>query len=92
MIKGRKEKTTQRRILNSVASFMFIGSIIVLLVAGFNGYMTTLLATGALGLAAPSVMSGDSLFEIIVDFFEALLEGIADIVAGIVDAISSIFG
>lgn len=88
----RKDKPVGKRILSSVASLMFIGSLIFIVIAGFNLYVTSILATGILGLTVPSVMSGEGFLEIIAGVLEALLGGVMEIIGGIFEAISSIFG
>jgi len=92
MLGSRKEKSIGARALSSVASLMLIGSLIFILIAGFNLYVTSILTTGVLGLAVPSIMSGEGFLEVVVIFFEALFEGIMEIIFGIFEAITSIFG
>ena len=92
MLGSRKEKSIGARALSSVASLMLIGSLIFILIAGFNLYVTSILTTGVLGLAVPSIMSSEGFLEVVVGFFEALIEGIIEIIFGIFDAITSIFG
>jgi|GEM_PF-1114950 len=92
MQESRKEKSIGARALSSVASLMLIGSLIFILIAGFNLYVTSMLTTGVLGLAVPSIMSGEGFLEVVVGFFEALFEGIMEIIFGIFEAITSIFG
>ncbi|WP_146205077.1 hypothetical protein [Kangiella spongicola] len=88
----RKDKPVGKRILSSVASLMFIGSLIFIVIAGFNLYVTTILATGILGLVVPSAMSSEGFLEIIAGFFEALLDGGMEIIGGIFEFFGSLFG
>ncbi|PXF63171.1 hypothetical protein DL796_06910 [Kangiella spongicola] len=71
---------------------MFIGSLIFIVIAGFNLYVTTILATGILGLVVPSAMSSEGFLEIIAGFFEALLDGGMEIIGGIFEFFGSLFG
>ena len=71
---------------------MLIGSIVFVLVAGFNLYVTSMMTAGFLGLAAPSVASGEGFVDMIAGFFEALIDGVAEIISGIFDSIASLFG
>ncbi|GAA4363950.1 hypothetical protein [Kangiella marina] len=89
---NRKDKPIRMRVLSSVASLMLLGSIVFVLIAGFNLYVTSMMAAGFLGLAAPSVASGEGFFEILAGFFEDLIDGIIEIISGIFEAITSIFG
>ncbi|RDX36399.1 hypothetical protein DZA50_04875 [Kangiella sp. HD9-110m-PIT-SAG07] len=92
MLGSRKDKSIGARALSSVASLMLIGSIVFVIIAGFNLYVTSILATGILGLAVPSVMSGENVLDMVIGFFEAFVEGIMEAVFGIFEAFTSIFG
>jgi hypothetical protein len=50
------------------------------------------MAAGFLGLAAPSVASGEDFVDMIAGFFEALIDGVAEIISGIFESIASLFG
>ena len=89
---NREDKPTWMRILSSVASLMLIGSLVFILVAGFNLYVASVLTTGGIGLAAPSIGSAEGFLDMIIGFFEAFIEGIMEIIFGIFEAITSIFG
>ena len=87
----RKDKPILMRLLFSVASFVLLGSLIYIVNAGINMYSGALLATAVLGLGVPTVISGDGFLEMITGFFEAFFEGLIDVVAGVFEAITSIF-
>ncbi len=87
----RKEKPVLMRLLFSVASFVLLGSLIYMVNAGVNMYSGAFLAAAVLGLGVPSVVSGDGFLEIITGFFEAFFGGLADLVSGIFEAITSVF-
>ena len=88
---NRKDKSLKLRLLTSVGSFLLIGSVIYMIVAGFNLFVGVAMAAAVLSLGGPSVAAGDSILELVAGFFEALLDGVIEIVAGIFDAIASIF-
>ena len=90
-MRNRKDKPLKLRLLATVGSFLLIGSVIYIIVAGLNLYAGAVVAAALIGLGAPSVAAGDSFLEVIAGFFEALLEGVMEVVSGIIDAISSIF-
>ena len=89
---NRKDKPLQLRLLTTLGAFLLIGSVIYMAVSGFNFYVGAILASAILSLGVPSVVSSDSVFEVVIGFFEAFIDGIVEVVSGIFDAISSIFG
>lgn len=89
---NRKDKPIGMRLLSSVAAFLLIGSAVYIFVAGINFFVGAVLAAAVLGLGVPSVSAGESLFEMIMAFFESFFDGVMEVIGGIFDAISSIFG
>lgn len=88
-MENKKNRPIGMRLLLSVAAFLLIGSIVYILIAGINLYSGVILASAVLGLGIPSVSSGESVMEMIADFFELLIDGIVDAISGIIDAITS---
>lgn len=86
--KRRQNKSFGMRLLNTVAAWMVLGSVIYVLIAGLNPPTAILITVGVLGLGAPSVASGEGVWDMVSGFFEAFFDGIM----GVLDAISSIFG
>ena len=89
---SKEDRPIWARALSSVASLMLIGSFIFILIAGFNLYVTSILATGVLGLAVPSALSSEGILDMVIGFFEAFVEGIMEILFGIFEVITSAFG
>ena len=89
---NRKEKPIGLRLLSSVAAFMLIGAAVYIFVAGINLYAGAALAVAVLGLGAHSVSAGEGLLEMITGIFEAFFDRVMEVIGGIVDAISSLFG
>ena len=89
---NRKEKPIGMRLLSSIAAFLIIGSVIYIFVTGINFYVGVVLVAAILGLGVPAVSAGESFLEAITGFFEAFFDGVMEVIGGIFDAISSIFG
>lgn len=89
---NRKDKPPVMRLLFSLSAFALMGSVIYIIAAGFNAYSSVILVSAVLGLGVPSVASGDGLLDMVSGFFECFFEGIVDVVAGIAEAIGSLFG
>ncbi len=90
-MRNRKNKTIGMRFLSAVGAFLLIGSVVYIFLAGINLYVGAALTAAVLGLGVPSVSEGESLIEIVVGVFESFVEGVMEVVGGIVDAVSSIF-
>ena len=89
---NRKDKSIGLRLLSSVSAFLLIGVVIYVVFAGFNLYSTALLTTAILGLGVPSAIAGEGFFEIVLGFFETFLDGLMEVVGGILDFFGSLFG
>jgi hypothetical protein len=89
---NRKDKPVLLRILSSISAFAFLGALIFVFFAGFDWVAGAVLASGALGLGVTSVVLGDSTLEVFLGFFEALFDGIMEVLGGILDFLSGIFG
>ena len=89
---NRKSKPIGVRLLSSVAAFLLIGSVLYIFIAGINLYSGAVLASAVLGLGVPSVSAGESVMEMIAGFFETFFDGLMEVIGGIFDAISSLFG
>ena len=88
---ARKDKEIKLRIINAVFSLLLLSAIIYALVASFDLIAISLISTSLIGTAIPIVLTVDGIVDIIIGILEALLEGLIEIVAGIADAISSVF-
>ena len=80
------------RFLGSSCSLLLVGLIIYIAVAGFNFAAAILLVLAVGGLAGPSVVAGDSIFECLSGIVEMFIDGIQSIFEAIAEVISSIFG
>ena len=89
---NRKDKSTGIRLLSSLSAFMLLGAGIYIFIAGINYYSGAMVAAAVLGLGTSSVLAGEGFVEIFLGFFEAFFDGLMEVVGGILDAISSIFG
>ena len=90
-MKNKEKKPLLTRVLASIGSIMLIGSLIYIFIAGFNYYASTVMVVAILGLGTPAVVAGESFVEMIVGFFEMLVEGVVTAVECIFDVIGSIF-
>ncbi len=88
---NRKDKPIGFRFVSAVAACLFIGSVVYVLVVGINLYVGAALAAAVLGLGAPSVMEGESLIEMVVGFFESILDGVMEVIEAVSEFLSSIF-
>lgn len=75
-----------------MAAFLLIGSLIYSLISGVNLYASVLFIIAICGLGVPSVVSGEGILDAVAGFFEAFLDGVMELIGGIFDAISSIWG
>ncbi|MEM7193456.1 MAG: hypothetical protein AAF402_00810 [Pseudomonadota bacterium] len=88
---NRKKKPIKFRLLSTLGSFLMLGAIVYILIAGFNLYVGAAIAASILSLGVPSVSAGEGVLEVVLGFFESFLDGIIEVVGGVLDAISSIF-
>ncbi len=88
---NRKDKPIGIRFLSAIAACLFIGSLVYVLVVGINLYVGAALAAAVLGLGAPSALEGESLIEIVVGFFESILDGVMEVIEAVAEFVSSIF-
>jgi|GEM_PF-6483655 len=70
---------------------VMIISTLYLLIAGFSVVAGTAIAMAAVGVAAPVVASGESAFDMVIDFLNALLEGVMVVVEAVADIFGSLF-
>lgn len=91
-MRNRKDKPIGMRLLSTVATFLLIGSVIYIFVAGITFHSGAVLAAAVLGLGVPAVSAGEGILDIVAEFFESFLDGLMEVIGGIIDAISSIFG
>lgn len=89
---NRKDKPWYFRLLGSVSAFVLLGAVIYVVFAGFNMYSTSILLAGLTGVAVPGVVLGDTFLEMVLGAFETFFDGIMEVLGGIFEAISSIFG
>jgi len=80
------------RVLSSVAAFLILGSLIYIYMAGV-GFMSGSLFVGAVsGLGVLGVIEGDGVLDMMACFFESFFDGLMEVIGGIFDIISSVFG
>ena len=89
---NRKDKPIGMRFVSTIATFLLIGSAIYIFVSGFTFYSGAVLSAAGLGVGVPAVSAGEGVLDIIAGFFESFLDGLMEVIGGIFDAISSIFG
>ena len=80
------------RFLGASCTFLLIGSVIYIAVAGLSFVSGFSVAASLTGLIGPSVAAGDSFLDMLVGIFELVVESIQTIFETILDTISSIFG
>ncbi len=81
------ERSLGLRFISSVSALVLIGTLIYIIVAGFNLISTLILISAFSGLAGQAIFVGESFIECITSFFEILLES----VLSIFEAIASVF-
>ncbi len=90
--KKDRKYTSPVRFLGAFCTFLFIGTVIYIVVAGLSFVSGFIVAASFAGLVGPSVAAGDSFLDMLVGIFELVVESIQTIFEVIVDTISSIFG
>jgi hypothetical protein len=80
------------RFLGTSCTFLLVGSVIYIAVAGLSYVSGFILAASLTGLVGPRVAAGDSFLEMLGCIFEIIVESIQTIFEAILDTISSIFG
>ena len=80
------------RFLGASCTFLLIGCIFYITIAGLSFISGFLVATSLAGLVGPSVAAGDGFLDMLIGVFELIIEGIQTIFEIIFDTISSIFG
>jgi hypothetical protein len=88
---NRRDKSVGMRILTSIAAFLLIGAFVYVFIAGINFYTGVVFGAALIGLGIPAVSEAESIWEIIAGFFKAFVDGVAEVIGGITEAISSIF-
>lgn len=88
----RKDKPIVLRILSALSACAFLGALMVWFFTGFDWVTGTVLASGTLGLGVTSVVLGDSAMEMVLGFFEALFDGVMEVLGGVFDFFSGLFG
>ncbi len=90
-MKNKEQRPLKIRFLAAIGSMLLLGSVLYIAFAGINYYAGAVLAIAIFGLAAPGVVAGDGIMEMITEFFEMVISGIMEIITAIFEAISSIF-
>lgn len=89
---NRKAKPLPLRIISAISAFMLIGALIYVSFAGFNVVAGSMMASSVLGLGVTSVIVSEGPLDMVLGFFEALFDGVMEVVGGILDFMSSLFG
>jgi len=87
----KEKRDLKFRILNGICSTVIMGSIIYIVVAGIELFALSVFFVALASVAAPVILSGDGFADIMFGIFEAIIEGLASIVTGLVEAIAAIF-
>ena len=87
-----KAKPVGIRVLNSICAVVLLGSIMFLLIAGFELVAAGALALALVGLATPVVMGSGGVVEVLLGILEAIAEGVLAIFEGIANAFAALFG
>lgn len=80
------------RAFNALCATVLIGSVVYLLVAGFQVLATSVLVCSVVGVATPVVFSAHGLLEALMGVFEALTDGVMAILEAIASIFSGLFG
>lgn len=86
----RKDRPLAIRILGALCSTAMLCTFVYILIAGFSMAAGVALAVAVVGIATPVMVAGGGFVEMIVSFFEALLEGVLAIFEFIGDLFSSL--
>ena len=89
---NKENHSTKIRLLNSVCAIALLGSVIYIMVAGFEAMAMGMLALSLAGIAGPVVVSVEGILEVVTGIFEAIVEGVVAIFEAIASALSGLFG
>lgn len=89
---ARKDKSLKLRVFNAVCSTILISAIGYAIIVSWDVFAMGFITASIIGASVPVVLSGEGALEIVLGIFEVLIEGIVELFAGILSAISGIFG
>lgn len=90
-MKKREERSPKIKALNTICTSVLFCSLVYMLVAGMNIVALGIVVSSVVGMAAPVMLSGEGVLDILTGFFEAVFEGMAVIVEGIAGFLSGLF-
>ena len=90
-MKDRKDRPLKIKVLNSACAIALVGSLIYVVVAGFEALALGAMVLAIAGAATPVIVSGEGILDILLGVVEAIVEGVMAVVEGIIGAISGIF-
>ena len=80
------------RAFNALCATVLLGSIVYLLVAGFQLAATAVLVCSVAGVATPVIFSAHGILETLMGIFEAVIDGVMAIFEAIASIFSGLFG
>lgn len=83
----KKEHSVLQKSLAALGFFLFLVSIVCLLIVGFNGVILALTLLALASLITPAAMDGGGIFDVIAGIFEL----IGEVIAMILEFIGSLF-
>lgn len=90
-MKKREERSPKIKALNPICTSVLFCSLVYMLVAGMNIVALGIVVSSVVGMAAPVMLSGEGVLDILTGLFEAVFEGMAVIVEGIAGFLSGLF-
>lgn len=87
-----KEKSPLVRLLGISCSLLLLGSFVFIVISGFSYIAGAIVAASILGLAGPSVVSGEGILDILSSIVEMIVAGVQALCEMVINAITSIFG
>lgn len=79
------------RVLGALCVLLFAGTLTWVLLAGISLVSGSLLASAAVGLVIPCILSGESVSEVALGLVDLLIESISTLVEAVVDFFASLF-
>lgn len=87
----RKERSVLLRIINALSALVFAASCLVMFVWGVSVAALSGAALAFCCIAAPVVITGEGLLEVVVGTLETFADAFMDAVIGVFEAISDLF-
>lgn len=89
-MKKREERSPKIKALNTICTSVLFCSLVYMLVADMNIVALGIVVSSVVGMAAPVMLSGEGVLDILTGLFEAVFEGMAVIVEGITGFLSGL--